>query len=91
MAGISATTMAWGQSKHANVLFERGEKTLSLSIDNSPVMNEKLTRVKIACCCWDGHVYFQHLKFKCRSSLQRERCKFIRAKCDLAVGNLNLA
>jgi hypothetical protein len=47
MAGISATTMAWGQSKHANVLFERGEKTLSLSIDNSPVMNEKLTRADI--------------------------------------------
>ena len=47
MAGISATTTAWGQSKHASVLFERGEKTLSLSIDNSPVMSEKLTRADI--------------------------------------------
>jgi hypothetical protein len=32
---ISATTMEFGESKHANVVFDNGPRMVSLSVDNS--------------------------------------------------------
>ena len=32
---ISATTMSFGDAKHANVIFDNGPKMVSLSVDNS--------------------------------------------------------